>query len=66
MRALDVDSAARLLGVSPRSLADRRYRKKLGLPATKIGRRTVFREADLLSVLERGRQQLPPQPEVAA
>lgn len=59
MKIYSVDEAAALLKISPRSLADKRYRLKLHLPALKIGRRIVFAEADLLCVLERGREALP-------
>lgn len=58
-KTLSIDEAAKLLSISPRSLADRRYRLRLGLPARKIGRRVVFIEGDLLRILERGREPLP-------
>ncbi len=59
MRTLSIDDTARLLSVSTRSLHDKRYRLRIGLPARKIGRRTVFLEADILKLLERGRESLP-------
>lgn len=52
-KALNVDEAARLLGVSPRSLGDRRYRERIGLAARRVGRRIVFARADLVALLER-------------
>lgn len=56
VRAYDIDEAAGILRVSPRSLADRRYRERLGLAARRVGRRLVFLEEDLLRLLEGGRQ----------
>lgn len=58
-QTLTIDEAAKLLSISPRSLADRRYRLRLGLAARKIGKRVVFLEGDLLRILERGREYLP-------
>lgn len=55
MRALSLIDASLTLGVSPRSLADKRYRTRIGLPARKIGRRIVFLEDDLRHLLEVGR-----------
>ena len=59
MQALDVDSAARLLGISPRSLADKRYRARLGLAARRVGRRLVFAEEDCVRILRRGKEPFP-------
>ncbi len=59
MRTLTIDETAQALCVSARSLGDRRYRARIGLPLRKIGRRTVFLEADVLQLLERGRESLP-------
>lgn len=58
-RAIGVVAASELLGVSPRSLGDRRFRIRLGLQARRIGGRIVFLESDLLRLLERGRERLP-------
>ena len=58
MKTLTIDEAALLLKVSPRSLADKRYRVRLGVPARKVGRRLVFVETDLLSLLEQRREVL--------
>ena len=55
---LTVDEAAARLGVSPRSLADRRWRSRVGLTATKIGRRALFREADIERLIARGVERL--------
>ena len=59
MRTLTIDETARTLCVSARSLADKRYRSRIGVPIGKIGRRTVFLEADVLRLLEKGRESLP-------
>lgn len=58
-RALGVVEAASMLGVSPRSLGDRRFRLRLGLQARRVGGRIVFLQSDLLKLLERGREPLP-------
>lgn len=59
-RALNVIEAAKMLSLSPRSLADRRFRIRLGLQARRLSRRKiVFLESDLLKLLERGREPLP-------
>lgn len=56
---LRASEAAQLLGVSERSLSDRRFRFRLGLTATKVGRCLRFDEAELQKVIERGRERLP-------
>lgn len=58
MKTLSIDEAALVLKISPRSLADKRYRLRLGLPARKVGRRLVFVETDLLCLLEQGKEAL--------
>ena len=57
-RLLSVDEAAERLGVSPRSLADRRWRARVGLVTTKIGRRALFRESDIDKLILRGVERL--------
>lgn len=59
MQLLSVDQAASRLGVSPRSLVDKRYRLRLGLAAIKIGRRIGFKEIDIEKLIERNREHLP-------
>ena len=54
-----LDEAAAVLSVSPRSLADRRFRCRIGLVARKVGRKTVFLMSDLERLLERGKEHLP-------
>jgi len=58
-RALTANEAALILGVAPRSLLDPRYRVRIGLPATRIGRSLRFHTADVERVLRRGRERLP-------
>ncbi len=58
MRSLSKIEAADVLGISPRSLADRRYRTRIGLPARRIGRRIVFLESDVRRLLELGKERL--------
>jgi hypothetical protein len=55
-RALSKEEAAPVLGASPHSLADRRWRQRVGLRATRIGRSLRFQESDLEGVLQRGRE----------
>lgn len=59
MRTLNLDEAAALLKISPRSLADRRYRAKLPLAARKIGRKIVFVESDIDKLIACSREHLP-------
>lgn len=53
------EGAAQLIQCSLRSILDKRYRMRHGIVARKVGRRLVFLEADLLRVLERGRETMP-------
>jgi hypothetical protein len=59
MRVYSLERAAGVLTVSPRSLADKRYRIRLGLQARKVGRKLVFVEEDIRQLLERGREAPP-------
>lgn len=59
MRTLNLDEAAALLKVSPRSLSDKRYRTRLGLAGRKVGRRLIFIADDVHHILERGREHFP-------
>ena len=60
MRLLTIEEAAHRLGdISPRSLSDKRYRARIGLPAVKVGRRVGFREDDVEKLMQRGRERLP-------
>ncbi len=53
-RALTKEEAATRLGQSPRSLADPRWRRRVGLRATRVGRNLRFLESDLVKLLNRG------------
>ncbi len=58
-RALTKEEAATRLGQSPRSLADPRWRRRVGLRATKVGRNLRFLESDLVKLLNRGLERIP-------
>lgn len=55
-RALKKDEAAQLLGHSVSTLADPRWRQRVGLRATRVGRSLRFLESDVQSLLRRGRE----------
>ena len=57
-RAISCRQAAGLLSLPARALYDPRRRRRLGLPAVRVGRRLVFIEADVLNLLDRGREHL--------
>jgi predicted DNA-binding transcriptional regulator AlpA len=59
MRIISLEETARRLGLSPRSLTDKRFRARLGLPGVKVGRRLGFEEDDIEAVITRGREKLP-------
>ena len=59
MKTLTVEEAAELLKLTPRSLCDKRVRANIGLPGRKVGRRLIFSEADVLRVIEAGKEHLP-------
>lgn len=59
-RIIPVDEAAKRLGVSTRSLLDKRFRLRAGLPAIKIGlRRIGFEEGDIERLIREGRERFP-------
>ncbi len=58
-RVLTTAQAASLLAVSPKSLADARWRRRVGLRATRVGRSLRFLESELERLLARGLEQLP-------
>jgi hypothetical protein len=62
-RALTADETAGILGVSPRSILDPRYRRRIKLAATRVGRSVRFRMSDVEGVLKRGREKVPVMPE---
>ena len=56
MRVITLEDAALRLGLSPRSLADKRFQIRIGLPGIKLGRRLGFDEgisSGLLLMAER-------------
>lgn len=56
MKLLSLEETAERLTLSPRSLADWRYRARLGLPAVKLGRKVVFEEDAVEQLIIRGRE----------
>ncbi len=59
MRIYTRREAAELLRISPRSLGDRGWRRKVGLQGSKIGARLVFSEDSLMRFLARNREVVP-------
>jgi hypothetical protein len=59
MPLLAKEEASKRLGVAVRSLEDKRYRIRIGLPAVHIGRRIGFDEGDIDRLIARGREKLP-------
>ena len=59
MRIISVKETAHQLGLSPLSLADKRFRVRIGLPAVKLGRRLGFDERDVEQLILRGREKVP-------
>ncbi len=58
-KILSLRSAARRLRISPATLRDGRWRRRAGIPFTKVAGRIVgVAERDLLDALERGRENL--------
>jgi hypothetical protein len=58
MKLISVKDTAAILCVAPKSLMDKRFRARIGLPATHIGRRVGFAEADVEQILRRGREDM--------
>ena len=54
----DKYETARLLGGSPRSIEDARWRRRVGLRATRIGRSLRFLDFHIQQVLDRGLEPL--------
>ena len=59
MRVIPLEETARLTGFSPLSLADKRFRLRIGLPAVKLGRKLGFHERDIEQLILRGREKIP-------
>lgn len=53
LELLDTHAAARLLGLAPASLDLDRCRHRLRIPYLKIGRRVLYRRADLMAFIDR-------------
>lgn len=74
MRIMPLKETAQRLNLSPLSLADKRFRRRIGLPAVHIGRRIGFDERDIDLLIVRGREKMltesgqdaQPQPAAAA
>jgi hypothetical protein len=58
MRIISVKETARQLNLSPLSLADKRFRIRIGLPAVKLGWRLGFDERDVEQLVLRGREKM--------
>lgn len=58
MRIISVKETAQQLSLSPLSLADKRFRVRIGLPAVKLGRRLGFDERDVEQLVMRGREKM--------
>jgi hypothetical protein len=58
MRIISVKETAQQLGLSPLSLADKRFRARIGLPGVKLGRRLGFDERDIEQLILRGREKM--------
>jgi hypothetical protein len=59
MGIISVKETAQQLNLSPLSLADKRFRIRIGLPAVKLGRRLGFDERDVEQLVLRGRETMP-------
>lgn len=58
-RALTPDQAALRLGFHAETLKDPEFRRRVGLPAVRIGRSLRFLESDVLRIIEKGRECFP-------
>jgi hypothetical protein len=56
VQIIPLKETAQLLSLSPLSLADKRFRLRIGLPAIKLGRRLGFDERDIEKLILRGRE----------
>ncbi len=66
MRAVGAREAAEILGVSVRSIRDRRFRQKIGLVGRKVGKRLVFLVGDCEGLLRKGAERLPGGPDATS
>lgn len=63
-RTLTARETAACLGLSIRTVRDRRWRQRAGVPATRVGGRLLFTVRDLDRALTRGRERLPRRPTI--
>ena len=59
MKLLTLEETASRLGIASTSLADKRYRARIGLAGVKVGRRMGFVELDVERLITRGKEKLP-------
>jgi excisionase family DNA binding protein len=59
MELITIEEASKRLTLSPRSLVDKRFRARLGLPGIKVGRKMCFNVEDIDAFIRRNREQLP-------
>lgn len=57
-RTLGPSEISRILGVAPKTPYDIRWRRRVGLPARRVGRKLRFVEADVWKLLDDGLEQL--------
>jgi excisionase family DNA binding protein len=57
-RLLSAGELAKRLDISARTVRDARWRRRAGIPATRVGGRLLFRLSDLDEALARGRERL--------
>lgn len=58
MRILSIPEAAERANVAVKTMRDPRWRSRVGLPLTRIGRKTGVLEEDLLRLIRKGRERL--------
>ncbi len=63
---LRLKAAAEYVGLSPKSLGDRGWRRRHGIPCLKIGRAVVFDRADLDRWLAKHKERLPREDDLLA
>jgi Helix-turn-helix domain len=52
---------AEYFGIKPTTVRDARWRRRAGIPATRVGGRLLFKISDVERVIARGRELLEPQ-----
>lgn len=56
IKLIEKEGAANMLGYAARTIADARWRARVGLHAIRIGGRLQFLEKDLVTLIERGKE----------